>query len=274
MDAVKSLLDPCGYGIPRRAVVLPETGLVCDKTRAPDLPELDCLSQLCHVLFGTEPRDPELLMRRALDDIPAAWDALKDDLLLGISFDVPHDLVGEFVRVLSHAPNATQAYVCLKLVPQHARIESVLLSCLSLRDDLVLNACSSLSIDVHTMAHMLVTHPRSAAIFVTHPKLLDVYRLQPTVCTVLCDHAMTLPVNDRYPPLSVVAQLVHSGIAPPKDHPVVLDTLTTMRRNYDVKLAAAAAVLGQSHSDPTVRALSRVIETLGATIQRLRCPQN
>jgi hypothetical protein len=267
---IKTLIDPYGHGIPRRVVVLPDTGLLCDKTRAPTLPEISSLSEVVHLLYDTEPRDPEALLRRCvIDDVPTAWTALRDDLVLGYAFKVPEELVGHFLKLLDSKPGAVQTFVCLKLIPKHARTEATLVHACSLRDAHVLEACREMDIDIHTAARLLVSHPETSVAFITHPRLLEVHLLQPTVCRVLCDYAMS--AKDMYPPLSIVAQLVHSGVAPPTDHPVGLDTLQKLRKGkFNVKLAAAAAVLCQHHPDPIVRNLSAVIETLSATIQRLQ----
>lgn len=269
MNALQTLLDPYGHGIPRRVVVLPETGLVCDKTRAPSLPEISSLSEIVHVLFKTEPRDPETLLRRCvIDDVPTAWIALRDDLVLGYSFVVPEDLISHFVKLIHSQPGAVRTYVCLKLIPKYARTEATLKHACSLEDVHVLDACREMDIDIQYAARLMMTYPETSVAFITHPRLLDVHRFQPTLCSTLCDYAMT--VRDRYPPLSIVAQLVHAGIAPPPDHPVGLDTLQKLRKGkFNVKLAAAAAVLCQCHTDAVVRNLSGVIETLSATIQRL-----
>jgi hypothetical protein len=266
---INTLIDPYGHGIPRRVVVLPDTGLICDKTRAPTVPEISSLSEVFHTLFQTEPRDAETLLRRCvIDDVSTAWMALRDDLVMGYSFLVPDELVSHFVKLLDSRPGPVQTFACLKLIPKHARTEATLLHACTLKDAHVLEVCRDMDIDIHTVARLLVTHPETSVAFITHPRLLDVHRLQPMVCRVLCDYAST--AHDKYPPLSIVAQLVHAGIAPPKDHPVGLDTLQKLRKGkFNVKLAAAAAVLCQHHTDPVVRNLSAVIETLSATIQRV-----
>jgi hypothetical protein len=267
---IQTLIDPYGYGIPRRVVVLPETGVLCDKTRAPTLPEISSLSEVLHQLFHTEPRDPETLLRRCvIDGVSTAWTALRDDLVIGYAFHVPEDLVSHFVKLLNSKPGPVQTFVCLKLIPKHARTEATLLHACSLRDAHVIEACREMDLDIHTVARLMVSHPETSVAFITHPRLLEVHRLQPTLCRVLCDYALS--AKDKYPPLSIVAQLVHSGVAPPKDHPVGLDTLQKLKKGkFNVKLAAAAAVLCQHHTDPIVRNLSAVVETLSATIQRLQ----
>ena len=80
---LRRVLDPLGYGIPRRAVISASSRVVMDKSRAVDETEIGSISEVCSIIFGTEPRHPADLLRRAFTSSSkdSTWQALRDDIV-------------------------------------------------------------------------------------------------------------------------------------------------------------------------------------------------
>jgi hypothetical protein len=267
---IRHLVDPTKSGIPRRAVISPDTGLVCDKTRAPHLPEVDVLSEMCRVLYGTEPRSPADLVRRAFEeDRASAWTALRDDLLLGFDIAVAPDLISKWL----HRGDELRVYVC-SLCARNVALEDVDYSALVPRacafsDDTLAalqSVVSAAAPSPEIVAAMVSEYPRSCRMFLKYPRMIDLPVLCPEIGLKLCNYAESLPVQDRYPSLAMASFVSRAGGKVRTD--VGVKTLVAMRRSrFDVRLAAAAASLASADPDPTHRAMSGIIETLAAHIQ-------
>jgi hypothetical protein len=276
---VRAILDPLGQGIPRRAAIHSETGLVVDILRYPGLKEVDALSEICHAVFQTEPRDPSQLVHRALVlNVATAWNALRDDLSLGITYKIAGDDVGHVIRCLMTQPNETQAYVCSTLITTNPLeqwsfdVERVITHVATLDSDAVCDAfqrvITFLGVSMDLAGRIVSENPHTCRLFLRCPKLADVYTYAPGVVGAVCDYARSLRPSQRYPPLAFLAILCHAGIRVPPD--VGVETMVKLRKTtYDAKLAAAAAVIIQGSEDSTVRAFGNVIESLAAHLQKV-----
>ena len=278
-DKLKRILDPLGRGIPRRAAIDPQTGLVVDKVCHPRLKEIDALSEICHVVFRTEPRDPRHVLHRALVlNTSTAWDALRDDVSLGISYKIAGDDVCHVIRCLLTQPNETQAYVCSMLITTNPLekwsfdVDIVARHLATLDSDMVCEAFQKvaglMTISTEHLARLIAEYPQTCRIFLSTPRLADVYSHSPEIVGILCRYAETLRPAHRYPPLAFLATLCHAGVYVPPD--VGIDTMVKLRKTtYDAKIAAAAAVIIQGSSDQTVRAFGNVMESMAAHMQKL-----
>jgi hypothetical protein len=276
---LKSILDPLGRGVPRRAVIDPHTGLVIDKVHHPRLKEIDALSEICHIVFRTEPRDPLQVLHRALVlNIGTAWDALRDDTILGITYKIAGDDVGHVIRCLLTQPNETQAYVCSMLVSTNPLekwsfdFDHVARHIATLDSDTVCQAfqkvTSLMTISTEHLGRLVIEYPHTCRLFLSTPRLADVYSHCPDIVGILCRYAGTLRAAQRYPPLAFLATLCHAGVYVPPD--VGIDTMVKLRKTtYDAKIAAAAAVIIQGSSDDTTRAFGNIIESMAAHLQKL-----
>lgn len=276
MDDVKKtllgLLDPRGTGkVPRRAVLL-DCGLIVDRTEAPDKPEVHVVSQIARAVFDTEPRDPNDLLHRALVlNVPSAWDALKDDLVLGYSFVLPNNMVSHAHRHLVHHPTPAKAYVCSRLllhtdVPKNIFDDLPVGAIADMPEDAVLavqTMLQALQPDVAKVAKVLRDAPNACRLFLTHTRLSQLPYHDPQLLDHLCEHAASVPVKLRYPTLALVAVVCQSGVR--FSHDVGVQTLEALAKTkFDVKLAAAAAVVAGPKCT-----LSPLIETLAAAVQKL-----
>ena len=276
-DALRRILDPLGRGIPRRAAIDPCTGLVVDKVHHPRLKEIDALSEICHIVFRTEPRDPVHVLHRALVlNSRSAWDALRDDVSLGITYKIAGDDVGHVIRCLLTQPNETQAYVCSELISANPLekwsfdFDAVARHLATLESDTVYEAFQKvtglMTISTEHLGRLVAEHPHTCRIFLSMPRLADAY--SPEIVDVLCRYARTLRPAQRYPPLAFLATLAHAGVYVPPD--VGIDTMVKLRKStYDAKIAAAAAVIIQGSSDETTRAFGNVIESMAAHLQKV-----
>ena len=283
MDTLRVLLDPLDRGvIPRRVAVLQDSGLVVDRLWAPDAAEVDVLSEIAHLFFATEPRRPGDLLRRALiDDVPTAWDALRDDISLGIPVPV-RGFEEHVVRHLSARPTATRAYVCGHLLlaagPDAGAWKTLDLSAvvrhLAALDSeaaflVFQRVLETAPLPIAQVAEILRATPGAAAMFLGHPHLVQLVSVDRELPGALCDYAASRPVAQRYPALAIVAIMCHSGMK--FAHPVGLDTLRSLRKaKFDVALAAAAAVIAQQSApeSPDIAALAGIVETLAANLQK------
>jgi len=282
---LRDLVDPTGHGVPRRAVLAGPGRLAVDKSRAPDQPEVDVISEICHLCFQTEPRHAVELMDRALvQDLPDAWTALRDDLVWGYPVPVCQDHVPHIVAAL-YRPSECRVFVCAKLIASsddavcwsslEDSFEDVLRHVTTVDSEVAASAfqevVARLGIDAAVVAECLCQHPASAKMFLglCHADLLGVARAAPHLADVLETHARSLPAGKRYPTLAFLATLAHAGVRVGKPQ-LGVDTLVELRRQkYDVRLAAAAAVLAQTHDDPTVAALVHAVESLACTLQKI-----
>ena len=276
---LRSLLDPLGRGIPRRVVIDPHTGLVTNKLVCPRLKEVDVLSEICHIVFNTEPRDQQRILYRALIlNVSTAWNALREDISLGITYKIAGDDVGHVVRCLLNQPNETQAYVCSAFITSNPLehwsfdLSHVTRHLAHIESDTVCEAFQKvlqlLGFSMTHLAQLVTECPHTCRMFLTMPRLADVYTHMPEIVDILCRYTASLRPIQRYPPLAFLAILCHSGIHIPPD--VGIETMIKLRKtSYDAKIAAAAAVIIQGSSDESTRAFGNVIESLAAHLQKV-----
>lgn len=267
-DAVRKLVDPMRTGnIPRRVVVSPETGLVCDITSAPHLPECEVLSEICSVMYNTEPRNPTDLVRRAFDDnIQTAWEAMRDDILVGYTFEIPQTSVRKWL----YAGDELRVSVCCRLVSQKiGHIEYGRLASRPFTDDTfaALQHVVAASIPTpETVATLVCEFPRCCRMFLRYPRIVDLPLFRSDIGLKVCEYASTVDIGKRYPALAMASLVARAGAKIDPD--IGASTLTQIRRSrIDIRLAAAAAGLAATAGNPTHRAMAGLIESLAAHIQ-------
>ena len=270
MDGVRHILDPLGRGPPRRAVVCPATGLIGDKTSAPHLPEIHALSEMCRECFDTEPRDPDTLLRRAFeDDLDSAWRALRDDILLGHEFRPDPSKIAAVLN--REDVDELRTYACAMLTKtfEDVDVETLVERAVDQGfSDSVLAALqeATVRLDPDVVARLLEKRPGAARMFLTYPTMSHVPMRHPNDAMALCAHASSIPVKERYPCLALASLLARTGARVTTS--VATDTMVRLRKSkFDVRVAAAAAALASFDSDPIVRAMSSVIESLAAHVQ-------
>ena len=287
-DRLRGLLRHAGEKPPRRAVLAGPGRLVADKSRAPGEPEVDVLSEICHVVFGTEPRDARALLDRALvQNVPEAWAALRDDLVWGYPVNVDHDHVPHVVAaLLAQPPDECRVFACSKLImsssgaawdPLVAALPRIVRAVSALESDVaaaaVREVIAHFGVAPACIADCVSTCPRSAVLFLgtSTQDLLAAHRAAPQLVARVHAHARALPAAQRYAPLAFLASLAQAGapVDAASTSALGVDTLVDLRRQkFDLRVAAAAAVLAQSCADPAIAALVHVIETLAASLAR------
>lgn len=279
MEDLRRILDPFSQKI-RRAVLCPTTGCIIDKTKAPDQPEIDSISEICSRILDVEPRHSKELLHRAIVlNKMEAWNALYDDIRLGYTFDASMYQI-MLHHHLMNTRSCQQLYVIgvlfgnridgldiqdISTAIQQYTKDPLYIPTIEIYQKIVQVLCP----DTEDVAQILLHHPELSGLFATHPLLVDVYVKHRNLPTVLCDYALSVDVSQRYYPLSIVAIFIHNGLH--IQHPVGLDTLCQLRRKkFDIKVCAAACVVSQSSSTttPEIKHLCTLIETLCATIQR------
>lgn len=286
IKTIQSLLDPLHHGV-RRAVVT-DDGLVQDKTHHPDLTEIQVLSNICHVVFHTEPRDAQTLLHRAfIEDIQTAWDALADDIRLGIvEYTGFESYIQHVYPCIRNAYTFEKVYVAASLlaayheatdIPMNGKIQFQ--ECVSAvrkytthpkYQDLVAafqKLVRSIMFPVRDIGDILTTNPESCDLCIYHPHIDQVCISHPEVVQILSDAAMALAPPKRQPYMVMLALFSRHGSR--ITHPVGLDTLVALRHHtFHLNLAAASAVLAQPQTDSTVASLCALIETLCTVIQK------
>jgi hypothetical protein len=274
---LRLLLDPRGQGIPRRAT-LDYAGLVVDAT---SLQEIDVVSDVCHALFGAElePRDPVSLVDRAvIQNIPAAWSALRDDCRANRVPDhvwgriSPHHMLAALFRPVDESVVDVCAHILERLdisldVPTDRW--SDLARAIS-SSDAGRAIMEHLDPSVRDIATILIEAPEAGSLFLGSSSVAvgAAARCDPKVVTSLVAHAAALAPHRRYVPLALLAR-ISSGGSRDVDPAIGVATLVDLkRRAFDAKLAAAAAVIAQRHDDPAIRGMAHVVESLASAVQR------
>jgi len=280
---LRRVLDPLGYGIPRRAVISASSRVVMDKSRAVDETEIGSISEVCSIIFGTEPRHPADLLRRAFTSSSkdSTWQALRDDIVWEYPVTLGLEYVGDVVRVLLAQPDECRAFVCLKLVVgtspevweglmesfvdiagQIAAIDSEVVV-LAFRETLTF-----LNVPRQTLYDMVMRYPQTVK-FLRYTDIAGVYDCGHAVVEKLIEYARTLPAPQRTGPLVFLAVLTQHSILPRGAAALGLETLVGLKRvKYDVQVAASAAVLAQCEESSVVASLAAVIESLAAALQK------
>lgn len=275
---LRALLDPLGRGVPRRAVY---TDVITDLTDAPDAPELDAVSEICHLVFGTETRHPGTLLTRALDlDIPSAWSALCDDLTTGHAFAVtdrvaaavPHALLRRppteartvaCALLAASAPDALRAPLRARLV-DIVGVQAALASPAAVASlQKLVTAAAPPPADVAT----ILTRYPYAAKAVLLCDLRAAHACDPGgVVQSLETYARARAPLARTDALSALAALVQQGVAVRTD--LGAETLVRVAGlKYDVRLAAACAVLMRGDGGGARCTVARLVESLAAMAQ-------
>ena len=278
----------------RRAVLL-ETGLVADKKDHPLLEEVPILSELCAIVFpDTEPRHPPELLRRAFDyGIPSAWDAVYDDIVSDISIDAS-SYTEEYLRHMIEACTTMQSTrlfsVCyfaskenwpstnMDLHPFVSDLMRAMVAFIRAQGDVsrpykklcpkivpyLQTVIERLCPPVDAVYEWILQTPESCILFQHHPDLGHLVMKQ-GLGQHLFTYAERVRPDERYHVLMFIAKLVQNGM--PVVHPLGSQTLMALSgTRFDIKVAAAAAVIAREESDPTIEHLARLIETLAATI--------
>lgn len=272
MERIRQLLDPFGYGLPRRAVLAPGTMVFIDKRKASTEPEIEVVSQICAVLQEQEPRRADELLYRALTlDRDSAWEAVRDDLVLGYPLVVDDDPVAA-VRAMLVRPTECKVFVCCKLLQKCSPVEAV--------GDALEDLCASvvgLRSDVACTAfrELLECNPQDPT------RVLTILRDDPSTCVLfppdavpveaadlVASYARGVPAKTRRHALGLLAGLVHRGATASGIADLGVSTLIDMHKSrMDVRVVAAAAVLIQTSEDRTLRGLATVTESLAAALQ-------
>ncbi len=281
MDRVRQILNPLRHQPPRRAV-LSDCNLVIDKTADPSKPEIEALSEICSIAFDTEPRHPADLLRRALvNNVSAAWNALRDDLVCGYSVPLPHEYARDIHRHLSDCPTECMTFVCLTLVCQspHEWFSSLDIGVLarnvasySILSPLFCQTIEHLRVPDSVIAETLESAPTTVAFFLGACNPSALCALRPTLPTTLIGHAYALHAAERYAPIGFLALLVrlndrHVDVS--QAATLGIKTLTCIpKKRFDARVAAAASVLAQKSPDPDIAAIASIVETLATALQR------
>lgn len=273
LDEIKRLL-----GDARRAVICPTTGLVLDKYKARNVPEIDAISEICRVL-GAQPRNARDLLHQSLvANVPAAWTALKRDLIMKYRIPVT-GFVDDVCRWLRARPSEVQTYVCCRLITTNPDepwsfpdIGAIAQHVATLKSETVLSAFQCVFENCHpsddVIADLLLSTPDACRMVLTHPALPGVCAKRPDVIDHLQKAAAAKPATERYPQMAVLAVAVQAGCNILATE-LALDTVVNLRgRSFRPGLAAAAAVLMQRSPDATIAAIGHVIEALAATAGR------
>ena len=282
MEDIRRIVNPLGARI--RRAVLTDTGLLADQADHPSLPEIDMLSEICGRLFpGTEPRHSPILLQRAFKfNVITAWAAIYDDLKCDVKFDVS-SYTDDFASEMLRATNWKHLYVVAKFASSTAGwtlddpesiqslIRQFVIMVKECDQDLASNmmevlqdVVSQINPSVDTVYKTVMEMPSSAGLFIKHQELSHL-AMKVGIGHCVCEYTATQRAEDRYYTLAFVAKLIQLGHR--VTHPVGLDTLTSLSsKRFDIHIAAAAAVIAREDDDPTVRHLTRLIETLAATI--------
>jgi hypothetical protein len=120
------------------------------------------------------------------------------------------------------------------------------------------------------VAKLLTAYPGASRMFLRYPMIADLPAYSPSIGMRLCEYAESCVASSRYPALAMASLACRAGAEIRAG--VGVQTLVSIRRSrFDIRLVAAAASLASSdvRSDPTVRALAGIIETLTAHIQSI-----
>lgn len=288
MEDLKSILDPYKEGV--RRAVLTETGLVRDKKHDPDKEECAVLSEVCRIVFDSESRDSLTLLERAYNDnIPAAWDALFDDVRLGLVIPRVDLFIRPIMVSMQHASSAKILYVSGMLAVAYAKSTGALKLDGPFDVHNTVAALRALSTDalypalvdtyqqvmaytvpaIEDVATCITEHPASCALFIKHPHLDHLCTLFPELVTVLVDAASSVSVTQRQPYMVMLALMARQGHRVTSN--IALDTLTKLRSSkFHLNLAASAAIVAcsQKDQDPVVMSLCMLVETLCTVIQK------
>jgi len=297
-DRIKHLLGRHTPGHPiRRAVLLPTTGMVADKTQYPELPEVSVLSQLCETVFKMEPCHIPVLLERAFEhNINTAWEALYDDIMCGIPIDATAyapDFIKHMVQAagtnqlkylytVSHLATVTKDWLTCIHDDAHDehmssdRLLDAMVSCMEQKQvtqktheypglipilqQVVARLCPSIQI----VSTYIMNTPGSCILFLKHPEFTHL-AMVPDLGTRLCAYTRTLHPEDRGNTLACIAKLTQKGMMISDN--IGKETLMALStRRFDIRVAAAAAVITREEPDPFTRQVARLIETLAATI--------
>lgn len=288
METLKTLLDPYKEGV-RRAVIT-DAGLIRDKKFEPDKDECTVLSEVCRVVFDTETRDARALIQKAyIDGLETAWNALFDDVRLGLTVPNTEMYVQHIMAHTRSTTSAKKLYVSGVLLVAHAKKTGVLklkepfdvhmtakvietFSTDPLYDDIVhvFQEVVQYTIPpIEDVADVITACPKMCALFPKHPHIDHLCTLFPNLVKVLSDAAATVPVTARQPYMVMLALMVRHGHH--VNSTVAIETLTRLRSTkFHLNLAASSAIVATSASqqDPTVTALCMLVETLCTVIQK------
>lgn len=265
-DRVRSILDPTGRGPPRRAVY---TTHVVDKTEAPNERELDALSELCRLLFDTEPREPRDLLRRCFEGRATAWKALEDDVRLGYEVPLEPDDAPKMLEYLRGSLVTTAiASSCGMLIPKTPAEWWAAGSWADIfpkiprasYDDFKMVA-RHVSASVETVARILRDRPDAAPLFATmRPGDLKLACDDPAVASALTTYAEHHPEDH--------GALAILGIVGKADPELGLAVLARVPRSkIDLRTVAAAALALQRSEDKRIKNAGMIIEALCARVQ-------
>jgi len=290
MDDLRRILDPYKEGV-RRAVVT-ETGLVRDMKHDPDKEECAVLSEVCRIVFEAETRDVrELLERAYIHNIEAAWNALFDDVRLGLVIPHVDKFVSNIMINMHHTTSAQQLYVSGKLIVTYAHKANLQKIQEPFDASVVVKVLESLSTDVlypdlvdvyqqvvtvtippiDDVADIIMKTPSSCALFIRHPHIDHLCTMFPALLTVLADAAASVSVTRRQPYMVMLALMTRQGHRLDAERSVALDTLTGLRSTkFHLNVAASSAIVAgsQKNQDPRVVSLCVLIETLCSVIQK------
>lgn len=290
MDDLKRILDPYKEGV-RRAVVT-ESGLVRDMKHDPGKEECDVLSEVCRIVFEAETRDVrELLERAYVHNIEAAWNALFDDVRLGLVIPHVDMFVTNIMINMHHTTSAKHMYVSGKMIVSYAQQADIQ----KIRDpfdaSVVVKNLESLSTDalypdlvevyqqvmavtippIDDVADIIMNTPSSCAFFTKHPHVDHLCTMFPALLTVLADAADAVPVTQRQPYMVMLALMTRQGHRLEAQRTVALETLKGLRSTkFHLNIAASSAIVAgsQKNQDPAIVSLCVLIETLCSVIQK------
>ena len=272
IDRVKRILDPSGRGPPRRAVY---TTHVLDRTEAPTERELDAVSELCHALFDTEPREPRALLRRCFEGRLTAWKALEDDVRLGYAMPLE---AADALRMLEYLGGSMVtpaiASSCGMLIPKTPADWWASGSWVDIfpkipresYDDFKAVA-RHVGAPVEMVARVLKNRPDAAALFASmRPGDLALACDDPEVASALAAHAEKHP--EDYGALAIL------GIVDKADADLGLAVLARVPRSkIDLRTVAAAALALQRSPDRRIKNTGMILEALCARV-RTPCPSS
>lgn len=287
METLRNILDPYKEGV-RRAVIT-DTGLVRDKKFEPAKDECAVLSEVCRVVFDAEPRDIDLLLEKTyINNIQSAWDALYDDVKLGLVIPKIDVYLKHIMAHTRGSCSPKQMYISGKLAVAYAKktetvklqepfdvkatvdtMESFVTD--PLYQDIVQTYQEVVQYTIppiEEVAEIIQQRPNTCALFLKHPHLDHLCTLFPDLLMVLASAAEAVHVSKRQPYMMMMALLVRQGHR--VNSPVALDTLAKLRSTkFHLNLAAASAIVASStQQDPTVTSLCMLIETLCTVIQK------
>jgi hypothetical protein len=288
METLKGILDPYKEGV-RRAVIT-DTGLVRDKKYEPEKNECAVLSEVCRVVFDAEPRDIDLLLEKTyINNIQSAWNALYDDVKLGLVVPRVEMYMKHIMAHMRGSTSAKQVYISGKLAVAYAKKTETVKLHEPFDTQATVNTIKSFATDelypdlietyqeviqytipsIEDVANVIQAQPDTCALFLKHPHLDHLCTLFPDLLMVLSSAASTVHVAERQPYMMMMALLVRHGHR--VDSPVALDTLAKLRSTkFHLNLAAASAIVASTtpRQDPTVTSLCMLVETLCTVIQK------